>query len=105
MALTLKHIQDTIYIAYKQHGYEKNWNDSGKIGDIAKLGLIITEVSEAIEEIRKPNMNSKNLAFECADIIIRVLNFASRKNINCEIAIKEKHKINMKRGFLHGKDV
>ena len=103
--LTLDEIQIAVYKEYLENDYFKMWNDAGKIGDIAEVGLINTEVSEALEEIRNKNSDKKHLTEELADIIIRVLNFASRKDIYLQDAILEKNIKNTKRTIKHGRDV
>jgi len=87
------------------------------ISDVGEVGLINTEVSELLEIIRKqekivneaiandvsPIPNPINMmGLECADIVIRVLNFCSRKNINVSDYIVKKHEINLQRKKLHG---
>lgn len=130
----LSQIQKILFVEYKKNGYFDMWNyvplnadieqlnfmiqkdidREQKIRDIAELGLVSTEVTEAIEDVRghwKPESDDNKilkfspLAFECADIIIRTINFMSRKNINAEKIILHKNKINLKRGILHGRQV
>ena len=108
---SLNNIQRILFTEYQKNGYLSMWtnNYSNKnphqgIFDIAELGLICTEVSEAIEEIRKPT-NENALFLECSDIIIRTLNFMTRKGANAEYFIKMKHKENLLRGKLHGKQI
>jgi hypothetical protein len=48
---------------------------------------------------------NKEFSFECADIIIRLMNFCSRNDIDLQTAILEKNKKNLTRGKLHGKTV
>ena len=112
--MNLSEIQKIVFIEYKQNGYLNMWNLHGfneqdiKIRDIAELGLITTEVSEAIESVRshwKDDIDISNLQNECADVIIRTLNFMSRKGFNAEKIILYKNKINLNRGLLHGKSV
>lgn len=81
------------------------WNSHGKVGDIAELGLIPTEVTEVQEEVRNKNTDPNKVGTECADIIIRTLNFMSRKGLDAEKFILAKHKVNMTRNTLHGRDV
>lgn len=108
----LREIQKIVFEEYKKNGYLLNWgchtpNIQPKI-DLAELGLIVTEVSEAMEAIRTiPNLQQQktNLGFECADIIIRTLNFMSRNAIDATFFINAKNEINMNRGKLHGKAV
>lgn len=114
--MELSQIQKIVFVEYKNNGYLSLWNPKTycvtdldqRIRDIAELGLIGTEVSEAIEEVRKPKHDERRipeLAKECADIIIRTLNFMSRKDFNAEKVILHKNRINVKRGNLHGKSV
>ena len=67
----------------------------------AKAEMLLQEA----EELRKKEVDENQLAEECADIIIRVLNFMSRKGLDADIAIFSKHQKNMTRGYLHGKGV
>ena len=99
-------LQKFVYEEYLKNGYKKMFAECSnrELADIAELGLIDTEVSEAIECIRH-GKNQLDLSFELADIVIRAMNFASRKGININNAILQKHKKNMKRGYLHGKVV
>ena len=107
---SLSKIQELVYEEYVKNGYKGIW-DSNDVSDtikykfdLAELGLIITEISEAMEEIRNGNYDKK-LGEELADIIIHTLNFASRNNINIESKIIEKHYKNMERKKLHGRKV
>jgi hypothetical protein len=108
----LNDIQSELFEEYIKNGYLEIWtngfrnNDNSKqsIRDIAELGLVVTEVAEAMEEIRQPK-NEDDLFIECADIIIRVLNFMTRKGANAEYFISLKNKVNLEREKLHGKEV
>ena len=124
--MKLSDIQKEMYKESTKAGYTELWNkpteamkileeecgivpidliQEQKIYDIAEIGLISTEVSELIEEIRNKEVNWDKVAFEGADIIIRALNFLSRKNIDATKAIMDKHEKNMKRETLHGRGV
>jgi hypothetical protein len=113
--MDLSKIQSIVFIEYKKNGYLDMWNSpimenetqTQKIFDIAELSLISTEVSEAIENIRSELRPEAiiHLKNECADILIRTLNFMSRKGFNAEKIILHKNKINMNRGYLHDKIV
>ena len=127
--LHFKEIQELIYKEYKINEYEYMWNLGDlklliktnfhladdyfkglqfkqlmRISDIAEVGLINTEVSELLEDIREDKKLSVQ-ANECADIVIRVMNYCNRKGIDLEREILHKHRINMLRGKLHGKVV
>ena len=103
--MELKEIQKLVFTECNKNGYTKMWNDAGKIGDIAEMGLVTTEVSEALEELRNKETNNTHLAEECADIVIRVMNHMSRKGLDLEQAILAKHERNIQRGKLHGRGV
>lgn len=109
--LSLKEIQEMVYKEYVKNGYEKLWNsdfgqeDVYRINCLAELGLIATEVSEAMELIRKEKCTPQDMAFECADIIIRTLNFMSRMGLDADLAIRLKHEQNLRRGKLHRKRI
>lgn len=97
--ISLRELQKLVYKEYQQNKFEEGFNKHGIIGDIAELGLISTEVSEAITKVRK---NEIGIDEELADIIIRVLNYCSRKYITLDNSIIWKNKINLKRAKLHG---
>jgi NTP pyrophosphatase (non-canonical NTP hydrolase) len=113
-------IQYMVFQEYKKNGYLESWTFLNNklshlyidkvqtIFDLAEIGLINTEIAEAQEILRESNIfiNKQHvLGLELADIVIRVMNFCSRKGINLESAIIEKHEINFKRDKLHGKKI
>jgi len=115
--MELKEIQEFVFREYQKNGYLDMWTvklystkqekeQQQKINDVAELGLIVTEISEAIEIIRKKdNEDIEKLAEECSDIIIRALNFMSRKGLDATSNICHKANYNLSRGNLHGKAV
>jgi len=105
--VNLREIQQEHYEISTKKGYTENWNNYGKIGDIAEVSLIVTEVSELLEELRKHEnkFSREHIAEECADIVIRVMNFMSRKDLDLDIALWLKNNKNKNRRWLHGKAV
>lgn len=116
--MELKEIQKLLREEYIQNGYMDMWcvdlyqtdlpTQTQRIYDIAEVGLWNTEVSETLEDTRKIEDNQKlrnKWGEEGADVIIRVLNFFSRKEIEAEEAILNKHRKNLGRGKLHGNKV
>lgn len=107
----LSTIQEKVFKEYIENGYLDEWTEKNsdvelqKKLDIAELGLITTEVAEAIEEVREKELDLNNLSTECADIIIRTLNFMSRKGIPATFWVLEKDKKNNKRGKRHGRAI
>lgn len=78
-----------------------------------KVALFHTEISEMFEEwragraitaiLRDANGKPEGIPIELADLVIRVLDFCGRFNIDLESAILEKMAYNQSRPFLHGK--
>jgi len=103
--MNLWEIQDLVLEEYKKNGYWDNWkkaeSQNKEITDIAELGLIATEIGEAIEAVR--DGDERELGFELADIVIRTLNMANRKGIDIESHILAKNKKNLKREKMHGR--
>ena len=88
-------IYNNAYLTLKEVGLEN-------FVDIVELALVSTEITEGIKKLENDEIS---LSSELADIVIRVMNFASRKHINLRKAIIGKHQINMQREKLHGKKV
>jgi NTP pyrophosphatase (non-canonical NTP hydrolase) len=108
--MEIEQLKKELYKEYVENGYRKMWNSAKTVpqqkrNDIAELGLIVTEVSEAMEEVREQNTVRSKLGIECADIIIRTINFMSRKNIDVVQSLLDAMQKNEKRGRLHGRAV
>jgi len=67
-----------------------------------KLMLVVTEVAEACQSLRK--LDYLNMESELADILIRVFTLCGCLGINIDEKVSEKLKINMERPIKHGKD-
>ena len=67
------------------------------------IALMHSELSEALEELRKEKPNMKNVAEEMADCVIRIGDFCGARGIDLENAIIRKMKKNKKRKHRHGK--
>lgn len=116
--MNLNELQKLLYEEYTQNGYMDMWcvdlyqtdlpSQTQRIYDIAEIGLWTTEVAETLEDTRKKTNNDElrtKWGEEGSDVIIRVLNFLSRKEIDAEEVIINKHRKNLERGKLHGNTV
>lgn len=92
-----------------QNAVDKGWwEEDRNFGEI--IALIHTEVSEAFEEYRnrKPmyyegeNGKPEGIAVELIDVIIRVLDYLARENVNIDEILIAKHEYNKKRSYKHG---
>ena len=77
-----------------------------------KIALVGTELSEAIEGMRKPNYEANgygigikdSFADEIADTIIRLLDLCGELGINIDAQMEWKMNYNKSRGAKHGKE-
>ena len=95
-----------------QQAAHQNSTDKGfwkKPNDYQKILLMHCELSEMVEAIRDGNPPSKKIPEyslaeeELADAVIRIMDFAERKNIRLAEAVLAKHKYNQTRPHMHGK--
>lgn len=71
--------------------------------------LIVTEVAEIMEAFREgdwgsegPDGKPEGVASECADVLVRLLDFCGRYDIDLAEAMRIKLKFNMTRPYKHG---
>ena len=102
--------KDSQRIARRSGFYDDE--DPNNARDIAsRLMLIVSEISEALEEVRanKPDYyydfetkKAKGLAVELADAIIRIADFAEWRGIDLGPVILKKQEYNETRPYKHG---
>ena len=98
----------------KEKGFWNDWiaiyNSYSEVSDIepmlnnaiaARLALIHSEVSEALEALRVEDMD--NFAEELADVVIRVADLAGGLEIDLGDEIVKKMEKNKVRGYMHNK--
>jgi NTP pyrophosphatase (non-canonical NTP hydrolase) len=73
-----------------------------------KIALMVSELGEAIEGIRKPHPdehcpNHSSEAVELADCIIRIFDYCGAFNIDLASALIDKMDYNASRPYMHGK--
>lgn len=66
-----------------------------------KIALIHSEASEMLDELR--NGAEEALAVECADLLIRLLDFTAARNIDIQKVTRDKMERNKTRPRLHGR--
>lgn len=112
----LKAFEDLIKEAWdnsEEHGFHKSYDelqealsgdlqaDMRRTSVLAKLGLIASEVGEAVRAIQ--HGDESEFQFELADILIRVFDLAGAEYIQLGPVVLRKMQTNRKRPYLHGK--
>ena len=94
---------------------EKGFWDNPENQDSEKFLLMVTEISEAIEEIRAGHArdevyyNETNVSkpegvpIELADCLIRILDYCGQWDIDIDMAVQEKMTYNINRPYKHNK--
>jgi NTP pyrophosphatase (non-canonical NTP hydrolase) len=94
-------IKNKFHELAKEKGWWVDRDPNNPTDQVVVLALIGTEVSEAIQEVRKGNQ--EGLKEELADIMIRLLDFAGALEIDIFQLVEEKHNINKHRSIKHGR--
>lgn len=102
-------IQRIVHYLATQKGWHESRDPKDPNTHLAMLALIHSEVSEAVEEIRKGGEivrfvdgKPEGVGSELADIAIRLFDYAAFCGINLEYRIVEKHAYNETRSRRHG---
>lgn len=75
---------------------------------LSKIALIVSELGEAVESLRKPTQDEHCLGFssevvEMADALIRILDYCAAFGLPIGEAVRAKSEYNKSRPFKHGK--
>ena len=101
--MTIAEIQQEVHRIAIEHGW---WDTPRSTGEV--LMLMVTELGEAMEAYREGNPESdkiegfSRIEEELADVIIRLLDFAAKEDLNIEGAVCAKMAYNSKRSHRHG---
>lgn len=101
----LRKIQKEVY----QNSIDKGFWEGEAASLDKKVLLIHSEVSEITEAMRvgnppyEKNPNFTDIEMECADVVIRVMDYCESQGYDLGNAILAKHEINKKRPHMHGK--
>ena len=111
-ALTIYGLVNDAHKMAVEHGFWTSFKDTSKIPE--KLMLVVSELSEALEEyraggsisdVRLEDGTKKPIGFatEIADAVIRLADLAGEYGIDLEDVIRTKMEFNKTRPFKHGK--
>jgi NTP pyrophosphatase (non-canonical NTP hydrolase) len=110
MSSSIGVVQATVHALAREKGWWANCVEITPTDIAAKLALIHSEVSEALECVRdgqialtlRDDGKPEGLPSELADIVIRVLDLAGGLGIDVEEAVVQKHGFNARRAYRHG---
>ena len=100
----IEKMQSRAFENAKAKGFCDSERNDGEV-----LMLIVSELAEALEALRKGNPPDEklpqhsNFVVELADAFIRILNYAGEKNLDLAQAVLDKMKYNESRPYKHGK--
>lgn len=105
--MTLNELAREIHQENRERGFYDDVNPNDPRHVISFLALIMTEIAETIEAIRKPQGSQKLPGFpledeEVADQAIRLFDYAAFRGIDLDATIEAKRKYNATRPYRHG---
>ena len=96
--MTLRELQVEAHRTARAKGF---WDRPREDGTL--IALMHSELSEALEVLRKPAGSTDELGEELADLVIRVGDYCEHKGIDLGCAVRDKLRANITRPLMHGK--
>lgn len=104
MSLTIRKLVEEAWETTQDKGFH-----TGR-SPLEKMALIITEIAEAIEEVRagRPNIwigedsKPEGVLVELADAVIRIADYFGSEKIDMDLILRMKLDYNKTRSFKHG---
>lgn len=109
--MNIQSFQKNVYQVAVDHGFWEQDQIPLATKKAEKIALMHSELSEALEAVRKPGKQDKycpeffNEAVEFADLFIRLLDYCEHYGIPLEDAAKAKNEFNKNRPYKHGKTI
>jgi NTP pyrophosphatase (non-canonical NTP hydrolase) len=106
--VTLNELRDECHSIARSKGWYDGDDGNRNVGE--QLMLVVTEVAEAMEDLRDSRMTAsvdetgKPVGFpvEIADVMIRIFDLAGYLEIDLDSAVEAKMKFNRQRSYRHG---
>lgn len=102
--MTLNELRDIATEAARSKGFHDGRADRGRDDTLIRLGLIHTEVSEAMQLVKRhgPNGREGEIGEELADVLIRVGDLAGLLGIDLDRHVRAKLAKNSQRPYKYG---
>ena len=83
-------------------GWYTNFDPDNRREMVLHLALIMTELGEAVQVLREPELDKGRLTEEMADAILRIASFCEARGLPLAEVLVAKMETNMTRPYKHG---
>lgn len=105
IAEAINSMAEEAFTTSKEKGFHDSDIDNTDAMTLARVALVHTELSEFVDELRKPSPDEYELALELADVLIRVGDLAHHMELDLGEAVVTKMEKNKSREYKHGKRI